>query len=343
MMSLDDMDLFGSGMWCKGTDTAGEGCCLVATESSKIWVITGNDSSPENSSRLVRVCDASGTVMGYRVTPTPVLAIRMYKPENVSEEKAQIVIVTQLNIFIYDAGLEHCKTIIDTESNPHGAIAVSTQEPMRIAYPCPSTRGIKVATINGEELSLFHGTFANHIQLMTFSPSGKRLAVTDQDGLTVYSFTLPDIERGIQANTKTYRRGTQRCRMTSLDFSSLDEDILCCSSNHGTIHVFNINPSPSLLSMAGTVLWNFQIKDDHLTKPQSSPNHHLHLHQNTSPTSNHVNSSSSTLTSWCHFSTDSTHLYRVVDSRVFIYHLDLTSSQRGASLLLVKDLLPPRK
>jgi WD40 repeat protein len=326
---------------------AGEGCALVATESTNEWVSTGNDSSPENSSRQVRVSDTSGAILGYRVTPTPVLAIRMFKPENVSDESAQIIIVTQMNIFIYDAGLEHCLSIIDTEPNPNGAIAVSMQEPLRIAYPCPSARGIKVATLNGESSTLFHNTFSTHIQILAFSPSGKKLAATDQDGLTVYSFTLPETQQGqilqngnsvqfssspgsangslssspssspkysSSASVKSYRRGTQKCRMTSLCFNAIDEDILCCSSDHGTIHIFNINPSASLLSMAGTVLWNFQIKDEHI--PKSAVSH----------------------TSWCHFSSDSSHLYRVVDHRVYIYNLDLNPQRLGATLLLMKDL-----
>jgi len=261
----------------------------------------------------------------------------MFKPDNTPDESALIIIVTQLNIFIYDAGLEHCKLIIDTESNPNGAVAVSAQEPLRIAYPCPSVRGIKVATLNGEDLTLAHNTFSTHLQLLEFSPSGKRIAATDQDGLIVYSFTLPDsqiaappvlpgsipVSAAISKShssgssgsvTKSYRRGTQKCRMTSLGFLSTDEDVLCCSSDHGTVHVFNINPSLSILSMTGTVLWNFQIKDEHL--PKSS---HSHI-------------------SWCHFSSDSTHLYRVVDGRIYIFNLEINPQRPGATLLMVKDL-----
>lgn len=312
---------------------ADEGCSLSVTESKTLWVCTGNDSSPENGSRLVRACDASGAILGYRMTPTPILAVRMYKPDNVADDKAHIVIVTQLNIFVYDAGLEHCKLIIDTESNPHGAIAVSSQEPFRIAYPCPSAKGVKVSTINGEDTTYFQNTFSTHLQLLAFSPSGRKLAATDQDGLTVYSLTFPDVQNGISTtNIKSYRRGAAKCRMTSLCYNSADEDILCCSSDHGTTHVFNINPSTSLLALApGSVVWNFQIKDD---KKPSSP----------LPSSSSSSSSSSpspslaTTTSWCHFSSDSAHLYRVHDSRVYIYHLDLNQARPGATLLIVKEL-----
>lgn len=325
---------------------SGEGCGLVVTESQNLFVCTGNDSSPENSSKLVRVCDANGTLVGYRVTPTPVLAIRMWKPEKesgkqdeASEANTAIIIVTQLKIYIYDSSLANCNTIIDTESNPHGAIAVSSQEPLRIAYPCPSARGIKISTINGEESVLFHGTFSSPIQVMAFSPSGRHVAATDQDGLTVYSFTLPDASQNIAAQTKYYRRGTQRCTMTSLCYSSKDEDVLCCSSNHGTIHVFNINPSSSFIAMPGTVQWNFQIKDDHTKQP--SPPHHGHRNSvgHTNQPSLSPSSTAASFTSWCHFSKDATHLYRVADSRVYIYSLDL--AQQRSSLLLAKELLPP--
>jgi hypothetical protein len=315
---------------------AGEGCGLVTTEVPGSWVSTGNDSSPENSSRLVRVCDASGAILGYRVTTTPILAIRMFKPENWTEDKALVIIVTQLNIFVYDSALEQCRLIIDTESNPHGAIAVSAQEPFRMAYPCPSIKGVKVATFNAEDVTYFHNTFSSPLQLLSFSPSGRHLAATDQDGLNVYVVTLPEASPAVggavggngQVNAslfinggathspsvRSYRRGTQKCKMTSLSFNPKDEDVLCCASDHGTVHVFNINPSLSLLSMAGTVLWNFQIKDSDNTKSTV-------LH-----------------TSWCHFSSDGSHLYRAMDSRLSVYNLDLSSQRPGATLLIVKDL-----
>lgn len=294
----------------------GEGCGLATTETHSTWVCTGNDSSPENSARLVRVCDASGTILGYRVTPMPILAIRMFKPDNLREDEAKIVIVTHLSIFIYDAGLENCLTIIDTEPNPNGAIAITHQEPLRIAYPCPSTKSVNVATINGESMTVFPNTFSTSLQILEFSPSGTRLAATDQDGLTVYAVTLPDaqISSSQPSVVKSYRRGTMKCKMTSISFNPRDEDVLCCASDHGTIHVFNITPSSSVFSRSGTVLWNFQIKE------------------------NGKSSASSPATCWCHFSADGSRLYRVSDGRVHIYNIDCSAQHPGHALLIVKDL-----
>lgn len=325
-----------------GTDMAGEGCGLVSTEMPSAWISTGNDTTPENSSRLVRVCDVTGTILGYRVTTTPILAIRMFKPETWSDDKALIVIVTQLNIFVYDSALEQCKLIIDTESNPHGAIAVSAQEPLRMAYPCPSIKGVKVATFGGEDVTVFQGTFSSPLQILSFSPSGRHLAATDQDGLNVYAVTFPDSVLVASASghggavvngslfingskstptVRSYRRGTQKCRMTSLSFNPKDEDVLCCASDHGTVHVFNINPSLSLLSMSGTVLWNFQIKDTESSPPYPKSSQTASAH-----------------TSWCHFSSDGSHLYRVMDGRVAVYNIDFNPQRPGATLLIVKDL-----
>lgn len=293
----------------------GEGCGLATTETHSSWVCTGNDSSPENSARLVRVCDVSGTILGYRVTPMPILAIRMFKPDNLREDEAKILIVTHLSIFIYDAGLENCLSIIDTEPNPNGAIAITHQEPLRIAYPCPSTRSVNVATINGECIPVFPNTFSANLQILEFSPSGTKLGATDQDGLTVYTTTLPDTQVPSQhpLTIKSYRRGTMKCKMTSISFNPRDEDVLCCASDHGTIHVFNINPSASVFSRSGTVMWNFQIKE------------------------NGKHSATTPATCWCHFSSDGSRLYRVSDSRVHVYNVDCAT--QAHTLLIVKDFI----
>lgn len=293
----------------------GEGCGLAVTETASTWICTGNDSSPENSTRLVRVCDASGAILGYRVTPMPILAIRMFKPDNVSEEDAKIVIVTHLSIFIYDAGLENCLSIIDTESNPNGAIAVSYQEPLKIAYPCPSVRGAKVSVFQGESTTVFPNTFSSNLQILEFSPSGTRLAATDQDGLAIYAVELPEFgQAGPQAPPpviKSYRRGVQKCKMTSLSFNARNEDVMCCASDHGTIHVFNITPSSSFLSRVGSVLWNFQIKDSGEKNG-----------------SNHIIGSS-----WGKFSANGSRLLRVSNARAYVYDVDISEQKPGHTLL----------
>lgn len=289
-------------------DAGGEGCGLIAIESGNFWICTGNDSSPGNSSRLVRVFDSNGNILAYRVTPTPILAIRIFQPPHTPDEEALCIILTETVIYIYDAGLEVCKAFIDTEPNPEGALAIPNQAPLRLAYPAPSLGAIRVSTINGESFLVGTGKFSAPIQLITFSPSGKCIAATDT-GTDIYVFTLPS--NGVPESVHSYHRGMKPCKMTSLYFCPDKENILCCSSDRTTIHIFNVVSEAAYFGILRTQ-WNHQIKVETGGK------------------------------CWCFFSKDSTRIYRVTASNVSVYSLDFKIQNPEPKLLSSRDFIPPQ-
>ncbi|KAG6895242.1 hypothetical protein C0992_002411 [Termitomyces sp. T32_za158] len=184
--------------------------------------------------------------------PSSVLAVKM--------NRKTLVVVLELEIYIYDISNMRLMHVIETLKNPDAICALSpSADNSYLAYPAPlpsptslppasssstsnpnpppppaptgdvllfSTRSLSVANVLRAHKS--------PIALLSLNPTGTLLASASDKGTVIRVFSVPNAEKLYQ-----FRRGTRETRIYSLAFNRVSS-LLAVSSAHETVHVFKL-------------------------------------------------------------------------------------------------------
>eukprot|EP00735_Rhodelphis_limneticus_P011667 TRINITY_DN47_c0_g1::TRINITY_DN47_c0_g1_i1::g.14732::m.14732 TRINITY_DN47_c0_g1::TRINITY_DN47_c0_g1_i1::g.14732 ORF type:complete len:407 (-),score=45.42,sp/Q93VB2/AT18A_ARATH/51.02/8e-133,WD40/PF00400.27/3.6e+03,WD40/PF00400.27/9.9e+03,WD40/PF00400.27/9.1,WD40/PF00400.27/0.0024,CPSF_A/PF03178.10/2.9,CPSF_A/PF03178.10/94 TRINITY_DN47_c0_g1_i1:991-2211(-) len=147
----------------------------------------------------------------------------------------RIVVVLEYKIYVYNFADLKLLHQIETVSNPKGLCAVCPQT-SKIVLACPALhRGhVRIEMYDIKKTSFVPAHEASLANL-ALNMEGTRLATCSEKGTLIRIFDTYSAEL-----LQELRRGSDKAEIYSLCFSPKSE-WLCCSSDKGTIHVFNIS------------------------------------------------------------------------------------------------------
>lgn len=201
--------------------------------------------------------------------PSSILAVKL--------NRKTLVVVLEVEIYIYDISNMRLLHVIETSPNPEGTrlplsskriaerataiVALSpSSENSYLAYssPVPSPTSLTQAN-SGQpptttaaqtgDVLLFSTrslTTANVIQahkspisFLSINQSGTMLATASDKGTVIRVWSIPGAEKLYQ-----FRRGTREAKIYSINFN-LVSTLLAVSSAHDTVHIFKLGPQKS--------------------------------------------------------------------------------------------------
>lgn len=156
--------------------------------------------------------------------------------------QSRIFVVLETCLYIYE--LETLKLIeqFDTVSNSAGAFCVvENQNKLTIAFPDKKKGYVKILStyikddqkLEMESYSL--GVTDSDISYLDIDNKGSLLAITSKKGTLIYVYDITT-----RKLLHEFRRGSKAALIHSLKFSP-NSSLLAVSSDHGTIHLFQIN------------------------------------------------------------------------------------------------------
>jgi WD repeat-containing protein 45 len=192
---------------------------------SNIMIFTGNVNKglyPNN--KLIIWDDNKEEVIGEIEFKTKILNIKITKDI--------IVVVTEFKIYIYSfINLELIKSIDLTEET-NGLCKILNNN--LIAYPDNVSGSICINYYTKDENNIkIINAHINKIELFCLSKDGSFIATCSEKGTLIRIF---DIENN--SLVKELRRGSDQATIVDLKFND-DLTLLLCSSDKGTIHIFN--------------------------------------------------------------------------------------------------------
>lgn len=204
--------------------------------------------------------------------PSSILAVKL--------NRKTLVIVLEVEIYIYDISNMRLLHIIETTPNPEATCALSpSADNSYLAYPSPvpspttqspsqaSTSQAPPSSHQSGDVLLFSTrtlTVANVIQahkspisFLSINSTGTMLATASDKGTVIRVWSIPGAEKLYQ-----FRRGTREARIYSINFNVVSS-LLAVSSAHDTVHIFKLGPQKAPSSSSSK-------KNDGLSSPPES-------------------------------------------------------------------------
>ncbi|KAG6841632.1 hypothetical protein C0991_009057 [Blastosporella zonata] len=194
--------------------------------------------------------------------PSSILAVKL--------NRKTLVIVLEVEIYIYDISNMRLLHVIETTKNPDAICALSpSADSSYLAYPSPvpsptsplaassTTSQPPPASIQQQtgDVLLFSTrslTVANVIQahkapisFLSINSTGSLLATASDKGTVIRVWSIPGAEKLYQ-----FRRGTREARIYSISFN-LVSTLLAVSSAHDTVHIFKLGPQKATTKPPG--------------------------------------------------------------------------------------------
>ena len=190
---------------------------------SNIFVFTGNiDKGLYPNKKLIIWDDHKRSVIGEIIFKKKIL--------NIKVTKDIIVVITDAKIYVYNFKDLSLIKSIETVKNSRGLCVISNNS--LIAYLGDKTGEIKISKYNEDYLQVINAHI-NEIELFNFSQDGKFIITCSNKGTLIRIYTTHDGKL-----YKELRRGSDQVQIIDIKMSK-DNNYLLCSSNRGTIHIFN--------------------------------------------------------------------------------------------------------
>ncbi|KAL0569375.1 autophagy protein [Marasmius crinis-equi] len=226
---------------------------------TSLIALVGAADVPQSSPRKLQIVNTKRQSMICELLfPSSILAVKM--------NRKTLVIVLELEIYIYDISNMRLLHVIETTPNPDAICALSpSADNSYLAYPSPvpsptsplSTAGAGssnapastpstpgTSTNQSGDVLLFSTrslTVANVIQahkapisFLSLSSNGSLLATSSEKGTVIRVWSVPGAEKLYQ-----FRRGTREAKIYSMNFNSVGS-LLAVSSAHDTVHIFKL-------------------------------------------------------------------------------------------------------
>ncbi|PIL26856.1 hypothetical protein GSI_11036 [Ganoderma sinense ZZ0214-1] len=232
---------------------------------TSLLALVGAADQPQSSPRKLQIVNTKRQSMICELLfPSSILAVKL--------NRKTLVIVLEVEIYIYDISNMKLLHVIETTPNPNAIVALSpSADNSYLAYPSPVPSpalsqasaqhpggaspaggsgggsagggGGGGAPATGDVLlfSTRSLTVANVIQahkspisLLSVNAAGTLLATASDKGTVIRVWGIPGAEKLYQ-----FRRGTREARIYSINFN-LVSSLLCVSSAHDTVHIFKL-------------------------------------------------------------------------------------------------------
>ncbi|KAF8318696.1 WD40 repeat-like protein [Clavulina sp. PMI_390] len=219
---------------------------------TSLIALVGAADQPQSSPRKLQIVNTKRqSTICELLFPSSILAVKM--------NRKTLVVVLEVEIYIYDISNMRLLHVIDTTKNPEAICALSpSSDPSFLAYPSPvpsptsplstaaQTRPATAAAaaLSGDVL-LFDTrtlTVVNVIQAhkspiahIAINSTGTLLATASDKGTVIRVFSIPSAEKLYQ-----FRRGTRESKIHSISFNAVST-LLAVSSATETVHIFKLN------------------------------------------------------------------------------------------------------
>lgn len=240
---------------------------------TSLIALVGAADQPQSSPRKLQIVNTKRQSMICELLfPSSILAVKL--------NRKTLVIVLEVEIYIYDISNMRLLHIIETTPNPEATCALSpSADNSYLAYPSPvpspttqspsqaSTSQVPPSSHQSGDVLLFSTrtlTVANVIQahkspisFLSINSTGTMLATASDKGTVIRVWSIPGAEKLYQ-----FRRGTREARIYSINFNVVSS-LLAVSSAHDTVHIFKLGPQKAPSSSSSK-------KNDGLSSPPES-------------------------------------------------------------------------
>lgn len=237
-----------------------------------IFAFVGTGSNPKFSTKTVILWDEHQS----KAIKDLVL---LYDIQNIKLKRTMIFLICEKNIVVFTMNLEKLDSL-KTYHNKNGIFGISLDPKLNIiAYPSSEIGKIIVKNYDEKKDGKYKTKEINahqtEITALIMNYNGTLIASASEKGTLIKIFRVKD-----GCLIQELRRGTEQAEIYSLafDFKSL---YIACSSNKGTIHIFNIkndeneNEAQNQKSIFGTVVSFFGIQNEYLNSEWSFAQYRL--------------------------------------------------------------------
>ncbi|KAJ3505745.1 hypothetical protein NLJ89_g7258 [Agrocybe chaxingu] len=218
---------------------------------TSLIVLVGAADQPQSSPRKLQIMNTKRQSMICELLfPSSILAVKL--------NRKSLVIVLEMEIYIYDISNMRLLHVIETTPNPEAICALSpSADSSYLAYPSPvpspatplasgtaASSSAAPSTSQSGDVLLFSTrslTVANVIQahkaplsFLSINSTGSLLATSSEKGTVIRVWSIPGAEKLYQ-----FRRGTREAQIYSMNFN-LVSTLLAVSSAHDTVHIFKL-------------------------------------------------------------------------------------------------------
>lgn len=200
--------------------------------ASSLVALVGSGDEPTLSPRKLKLFNTKTNTTLYELNfLTAILAIKW--------NRQRLAVVLETKIHIYDLEKMEPLQVIETDPNPTGVCALSSDQAY-LAYP----RSGKLCIFNAQHIRPIATIDAHKgpVSIVTFSSDGHLFATASQKGTVIRVFSIStrttDGQKEI-SKLYTFRRGTYPATIHSLAFSA-NNKFLAAASSSGTIHIFKL-------------------------------------------------------------------------------------------------------
>lgn len=226
---------------------------------TSLIALVGAADQPQSSPRKLQIVNTKRqSTICELLFPSSILAVKM--------NRKTLVVVLEVEIYIYDISNMRLLHVIDTTKNPDAICALSpSSDPSYLAYPSPvpsptsplstaaqtrsgqasqAAAAASAASLSGDVL-LFDTrtlTVINVIQAhkspiahIAINSTGTLLATASDKGTVIRVFSIPSADKVYQ-----FRRGTREAKIHSVSFNAVST-LLAVSSATETVHIFRLN------------------------------------------------------------------------------------------------------
>ncbi|KIK97278.1 hypothetical protein PAXRUDRAFT_825085 [Paxillus rubicundulus Ve08.2h10] len=217
---------------------------------TSLIALVGAAHQPHSSPRKLQIVNTKRhSIICELLFPSSILSVKL--------NRKTLVVVLEMEIYIYDISNMRLLHVIETAPNPEAICALSPNaENSYLTYPSPvpspststSTSTSPAPNISQQpatgDVLLFSTTTStltniirahkSPLSALAISPSGTLLATASDKGTVIRVWSVPGAERLWQ-----FRRGTREARIYSMSFNAVGS-LLAVSSAHDTVHIFKL-------------------------------------------------------------------------------------------------------
>ncbi|KAJ8455270.1 hypothetical protein ONZ45_g18994 [Pleurotus djamor] len=248
---------------------------------TSLLAIVGVADHPKSSPRKLQIVNTKRQSMICELLfPSSILAVKL--------NRKTLVIVLEMEIYIYDISNMRLLHVLETAANPDAICALSPNaEASYLAYPSriPSpnsplsstssspppptttTHPGDVTLLSTTSLSttnIIPGAHKSPLSILQLSQNGSMLATASVKGTVVRVWSVPGAEMLYQ-----FRRGTREMRIWSVAFNPVGS-LMAVGSASGTVHLFKLGRASTSTSSSSASAASAGGKKDALPSPTGS-------------------------------------------------------------------------
>ncbi|KAI0747224.1 WD40 repeat-like protein [Daedaleopsis nitida] len=217
---------------------------------TSLLALVGAADHPQSSPRKLQIVNTKRQSMICELLfPSSILAVKL--------NRKTLVIVLEVEIYIYDISNMKLLHVIETPPNPNAIVALSpSADNSYLAYPsqvpspalaqtssaqqpaqpssAPSTGDVLLFSTRSLTVANVIQAHKSPISFLSINSTGTLLATASDKGTVIRVWSIPGAEKLYQ-----FRRGTREARIYSINFN-LVSTLLVVSSAHDTVHIFKL-------------------------------------------------------------------------------------------------------